>query len=57
MGKNKEMKCNFKCSTCEYYNKKRDFCKEKEIEQCSKKPHTEFSKCESYLVRKNLIMF
>ena len=32
MGKNKEKKCNLKCNTCEYYNKSKDFCKEKEIE-------------------------
>lgn len=57
MSKSKEKKCNLKCNTCEYYNKKQDFCKEKEIENCSKNVHIDFSQCDSYLVRENLIMF
>ena len=57
MGKNKEKKCNLKCNTCEYYNKSKDFCKEKEIENCSKNANIDFSQCDSYLVRENLIMF
>lgn len=57
MSKNKEKKCNFKCSTCEHYSKSKDFCKEKEIEECSKKTNTDFSQCESYLINHKLIMF
>ena len=59
MDKDKRVKekCGFKCSTCQYYSKKEDFCKEKEIENCSKKMHAEFSQCDSYLIDKKLVMF
>ena len=57
MDKKKEAKCNFKCATCEHYTKNTDFCKEKEIENCSKQAHTDFSQCDSYLISEKLIMF
>ena len=57
MSKNKENKCSLKCNTCEHYSKKTDFCKEKGIENCSKQVNTDFSQCETYLVRENLVMF
>ena len=57
MGECKEKKCSFKCSTCEHYDKPTDFCVEKEIENCSKAAHTDFSTCDSYLVKENLIYF
>lgn len=57
MCKHKKKKCNIKCSTCENYNKETDFCKEKGIEKCSKQVHTDFSQCDSYLIRENLVMF
>ena len=57
MSKNKKSKCNFKCNTCENYDKPTDFCKEKKIENCSKQVHTDFSQCSDYLVRENLVMF
>ena len=57
MSENKKKKCNFKCITCEHYSKTKDFCREKEIEECSKKVDTDFSQCELYLVRHNLIMY
>ena len=50
-------KCNFKCCTCEHYDKQSDFCKEKEITDCSKQVNTNFSQCEDYLVKENLIYF
>jgi hypothetical protein len=53
----KDKKCNFKCSLCNNYDKARDYCLEKDIEYCSKQVHTDFSQCDSYLVRENLIMF
>ena len=56
MGK-KNKNCNFKCATCEYYEKPTDFCKEKKLEECSKQVHTDFSQCTGYLIRKDLIMF
>lgn len=55
--KSKEKKCNFRCMTCENYNRVSDFCKEKEIKHCSKQVHTDFSTCESYLVKSSLVMF
>ena len=55
--KKEKKKCNLKCSTCEHYCKGIDFCKEKEIENISKNVNTDFSTCDSYLVRENLIMF
>ena len=57
MSENKAKKCSFKCNTCEYYCSKNDYCKEKEIENVTKQPHTDFSTCESYLVSNKLIMF
>ena len=56
MGK-KNNNCNFKCATCEHYDKPTDFCKEKELEQCSKQVHTDFSQCDSYLISEKLVMF
>lgn len=55
--KNKSKKCNIKCSTCEHYDKSFDYCEEKDIENCSKQAHTDFSKCDSYLIKHNLVMF
>lgn len=55
--KNKKKKCNFKCSTCHNYDKAVDYCYEKDIADCSKQVQTDFSTCDSYLVRENLIMF
>lgn len=57
MNNNKKKNCNFKCSTCENYCKETDFCKEKSVEECSKQIHTDFSTCDSYLIREDLVMF
>ena len=60
MGKkntNVPKKCNAKCVTCQFYNKSTDFCAEREIENCTKQPNTDFSKCDDYLVKESLIMF
>ena len=57
MSKEKTKQCNFKCKTCEYYSRESDFCKEKEIENCSKQVNTDFSQCESYLVSERLVMY
>lgn len=56
MGK-KKSSCNFKCNTCEHYDKPADFCKENKIKECSKQVHTDFSQCTEYLIRKDLVMF
>ena len=57
MGKSKTKKRSIRCITCEHYNRPTDFCKEKEIENCSKQVNTDFSQCESYLINKKLVMF
>lgn len=57
MSKCKNKKCNLKCCTCEHYDKNADFCKEKEIENCSKQVNTDFSQCGEYLVKESLVMF
>lgn len=54
---NKKKKCAFKCSTCHNYDRNLDFCLEKNIEECSKQSHINFSSCEDYLIRENLVMF
>lgn len=53
----KNKKCNFKCNLCQNYDKVKDYCIEKEIENCSKQIHTDFSQCDSYLINHKLIMF
>ena len=57
MSEDKKKKCNLKCSTCHNYDKKYDYCLEKDIENCSKQINTDFSTCDSYLVKENLIHF
>lgn len=58
MNENVKKKCkNIKCRTCEYYDRENDFCKEKEIENCSKQTKTDFAQCESYLVDGRIVMF
>ena len=49
--------CNFKCRTCENYVYETDYCREKGIEDCSKHVNTDFSVCEDYLIKHELIMF
>lgn len=55
--KRKKTQCNFKCKLCEYYDVLNDFCKEKEITECSKKSLTEFSNCDSYLIKSKFVLF
>lgn len=61
MGKNKpkkkSKKCSIKCGTCEFYDAPFDYCTQKEIEECSKQAHADFSSCEDYLIREDLVMF
>lgn len=53
----KNKKCKIKCQTCEFYDKPFDYCTQKEIEECSKQSHVDFSSCDKYLVREDLVMF
>lgn len=55
--KYKKKKCGIKCYTCEHYNRIADYCREKGIEHCKEQVHTDFSACDSFLIRENLIMF
>lgn len=55
--KESDKKCGLKCKTCEYYNFVGDFCREKGINHCSQQVHTDFSTCDSFLIRENLVMF
>jgi len=57
MSECKAKKCSLKCRTCHYYDKNKDFCNEKEIENCSKQVNTDFSQCESYLIDERIVMF
>lgn len=57
MTEKKEIKCSYDCVKCQNRDKNTDFCKVKEIENCSRKAPTEFSKCNDYLIDSKLIMF
>ena len=50
-------KCKIKCRTCQFYIPEDDYCMEKDIEYCTKQTNINFSKCDEYLVRDNLVMF
>lgn len=54
---NKNNKCHIKCKNCHFYDRKNDYCTEKNIENCSKQINTKFSQCDSYLIKQSLIMF
>ena len=58
-GKNqKKTKRNkIKCSKCEFYDTLIDYCSEKDIEECSKQTQINFSTCDSFLIREDLIMY
>ena len=53
----KKNKGNLKCKSCEFYEKSTDFCTERGIKNCSKQTNVNFSKCDDFLVRENLVMF
>ena len=53
----KHKKCSIKCNTCEFYDVPIDYCSKKEIEDCSKQVQINFSQCDSFLVREDLIMY
>lgn len=53
----KSKKCSVQCIKCQFYDTDKDFCTEKEIENCSKQVNTDFSQCSDFLVSDKLIMF
>lgn len=53
----KVKKCKIKCNTCEFYDTPLDYCSQKGIEQCSTQSHINFSSCDEYLIKEELVMF
>jgi hypothetical protein len=53
----KNKKCKIKCMRCEFYDPLIDYCNEKDIEDCSKQSNANFSSCDSFLIREDLVMF
>lgn len=53
----KNKKCKIKCATCEFYDVPIDYCSQKEIENCTMQAHINFSNCDKYLIREDLVMF
>lgn len=53
----KSKKCKIKCSQCEFYDAPIDYCSEKDIEDCTMQTHINFSQCDSFLVREDLVMY
>ena len=53
----KNKKRNIKCVTCEFYDVPLDYCSQNEIEECSKQVDINFSQCEDYLIREDLVMY
>lgn len=53
----KNSKCKIKCRTCQFYDYEEDYCMERDIENCTRQTNVNFSKCDDYLVRDNLVMF
>ena len=42
------------CKKCEFYDKKKDYCEARDIDNCSKQS---ISNCKDYLIKENLIFF
>ena len=55
--KKKDDKCKIKCKTCQFYDREDDYCTERNIENCTKLINMNFSQCDSFLIRDNLVMF
>jgi hypothetical protein len=53
----KNKKCKIKCATCEFYDAPLDYCSQKEIEKCTMQAHINFSSCDEFLIREDLVMF
>lgn len=54
---NKKNKCKIKCRNCQFYDREGDYCTERDIDNCTKQTNVNFSKCEDYLIREDLVMF
>ena len=54
---NKNNKCRIKCKNCQFYDRENNYCTEKNIKNCTKQFNADFSQCDSYLIRDNLVMY
>lgn len=54
---NKNNKNQINCKNCQFYDRENDYCTEKDIKNCTKQTNINFSKCDNYLIRDNLVMF
>lgn len=54
---NKNNKSQINCKKCQFYDRENDYCIEKDIKNCTKQTNINFSKCDNYLIRENLVMF
>lgn len=52
-----DKKKHLKCRQCEFYSYDDDYCTERDIENCSRQNNINFSKCDSYLTKSNLVYF
>jgi hypothetical protein len=46
-----------KCAKCEFYDTPFDYCTQKGIEDCTKQVDINFSQCDSFLTREDLMFF
>ena len=53
----KDNQCKITCKNCQFYDRKNDYCAERDIENCTKQINVNFSQCDSYLTRDSLIYF
>lgn len=53
----KNKKCKIHCKKCEFYDEQFDYCSEKNIENCTMQTHINFSSCDSFLTREDLVFF
>ena len=53
----KKKKNKIKCNTCEFYDAPLDYCSQKEIENCTMQAHINFSSCDNFLIREDLMFF
>lgn len=53
----KHKKNKIKCSQCEFYDDQFDYCCRKEIEDCTMQHNVNFSSCEDFLVKEELVFF
>lgn len=53
----KSKKNKIRCAQCQFYDKQFDYCNEKDIEDCTKQTHINFSSCKDFLIKEDLMFF